>query len=455
MSVVRFILKGEDQETVFNPIRAKEYGMVLYGKSSDGKELRIPLKQEDGIFILKGENPFEEDEAVVNERLLGLSQEWLDTENSGLEASFEDDYTYGKPGYSPDDIYVESKPFSIPQLIQFIEDGDIEISPNFQRNFVWDRTRKSRLIESIFLGLPLPSIYFSQYKDGRLAIVDGLQRLHTIDEFYHNELRLSNLEYLVECNGCTYKELEGILSPLRLRRFKQTQIMGFVIDYRSPSALKFDLFKRLNTGGKPLNAQEIRNCMSRPGLQKTLHNMVSCDEFIKATDGSVSDVRMAAQELALRFIYFYDQYDVANPIGNYSGRIDDELNNFIDFLNSQRQDELDNYCELFKTSLRSAYRIFHRFAFRKIDIDYQSARRTPINKLLFTTITVIFARHATDYEKKLRFFQQSDTQVMDSLAQLINDDKSFFSALTWSTNAKWNFEYVYGKLKNLFDSYLL
>ena len=93
---------------------------------------------------------------------------------------------------------------------------------------------------------------------------------------------MSNLEYLEECNGKTFKQLSEVLSALRIRRFSQTQIMCFVIDYRSPNKLKYDLFRRLNTGGKPLNNQEIRNCLSRPPLQKALKEMVNSEQFKKS-----------------------------------------------------------------------------------------------------------------------------------------------------------------------------
>lgn len=236
---------------------------------------------------------FEEPNEVIAERLLGLSTEWMDEQEQGFEseAVVEDAL---KPGYGPDDIFVENKPFSLKQFNDLIEDGDIEMAPDFQRNFIWDETRQSRLIESLLLGLPLPSIYLSQYDDGRLTIVDGLQRIMTIRRFLDDKLKLSNLEYLEDCNGMNYSLLKEHYSPLRMRRFGQTQIMCFVIDYRSPNKLKFDLFRRLNTGGKPLNNQEIRNCLSRAELRNTLKRMVSTDAFKKATGGSVKDDRMDA-----------------------------------------------------------------------------------------------------------------------------------------------------------------
>ena len=198
---VRFTIKGNKEETTFSPINNDKGDIQLYAKNIQGEDVFIPLSFRDNSQILELEdyNIFEETPEVIDERLLGLSQEWIERMGSGFDADGESNIEKQKPGYSPDDIFVENKPFSLKQLIDLIDSRDIELDPSFQRNFVWDNTRQSRLIESIFLGLPLPSIYLSQYDDGTLTIVDGLQRLNTIRKFVKDELRLSNLEYLEEC----------------------------------------------------------------------------------------------------------------------------------------------------------------------------------------------------------------------------------------------------------------
>ena len=332
---IRFTIKDEKSETTFKLIKDDE-GYKLKGFSDISGVREFPVEQDSNTkrLSLKDNSVFEENDSIKEERLIGLSEELIEAISEGLELD-DDIQEHGeKPGYGPDDIYVENKPFSISTIMELIKDGDLEISPNFQRHFVWDKTRQSKLIESILLGLPLPSIYLSQYSDGRLTIVDGLQRITTIKRFMDDELVLCNMEYFKDCNGKTYSELKSVLPLLQYRRFRQTQIMCFVIDYRSPNALKFDLFRRLNTGGKSLNEQEIRNCLSRLPLQKLLMEMVTSEEFKKATNNSVKDTRMAAQESALRFIYFYDQYSENNPIGNYSGELCKSLDEYVETLNS-------------------------------------------------------------------------------------------------------------------------
>ena len=449
---VRFTIKGNKEETTFSPINNDKGDIQLYARNIQGEDIFIPLSFRDNSQILELENYniFEEPPEVIDERLLGLSQEWIERMGSGFDADGESNIEKQKPGYSPDDIFVENKPFSLKQLIDLIDSRDIELDPSFQRNFVWDNTRQSRLIESIFLGLPLPSIYLSQYDDGTLTIVDGLQRLNTIRKFVKDELRLSNLEYLEECNGKTYKQLSEVLSPLRIRRFSQTQIMCFVIDYRSPNKLKYDLFRRLNTGGKPLNNQEIRNCLSRPPLQKALKEMVNSEQFKKATDNSVKDNRMDAQESALRFMYFYDQYNEDNVLGDYLGNMDSALDEYVEKIN--RQTNFQNYISSYLQSLSDAFSLFGKYAFRKVYTEYKKSRRNQVNKLLMMTICVLLAKYRGSYKNGIE--QKKD--LTPALARLIKNDPDFFNAITWSTNSKANMKYVFEKIKkDLFDYNLI
>ena len=446
---IHLTIIGSDKETEFFLINNKE---KFYLATTDESSCRYELERDSnsGIFHLIDYSAFVESRETIDSRLIGLSEEWVDAQGQGFDSETgANDKATDLPGYGPDDIFVENKPFSLRQIIDLMHSKDIEMSPNFQRHFIWDNTRRSRLIESIFLGLPLPSIYLSQYDDGRLTIVDGLQRLSTIKQFYENELRLSNLEYLTECNGKTYKQLENILSPLRMRRFGQTQIMCFVIDYRSPSKLKYDLFRRLNTGGKPLNNQEIRNCLSRPHLQKALYEMVSSSEFKSATDKSVKSLRMEDQEVALRYMYFYEQYEESNPVGKYRGNIDSTLDDFVDELNERN--DFNEFKKSFEIGLVNSEKLFGKYAFRKVyGADYKNQRRSQINKLLMTVITVLLSKYADKYKTII----DSGINLTSELAEIISIDTDFFNAITWSTNSKSNIILVYNKLKELFDNKL-
>lgn len=450
MAEVRFKIKGQEQETVFTPVEVGvDKKVFLFGRTPEGIEKKIPLETDSstGAFMLSDTSLFDENKDVIEERLLGLSEEWMGELAQGFEGGSTIEER-SQPGYGPDEIFVENKPFSLKQLYDLIEVGDIEIFPDFQRNFIWDDTRQSRLIESILLGLPLPSIYLSQYKDGRLTIVDGLQRIITIRRFLKNELRLNNLEYLIECNGKVYSQLQDVFSPLRLRRFGQTQIMCFVIDYRSPNKLKFDLFRRLNTGGKPLNSQEIRNCLSRPELRYTLKQMVGTEAFGMATGGSVKDSRMEAQEAALRFLCFYHQYDKSGMVSFYNGYMEETLDDAVEFFNDYNG--LSEFLPVYEQVMKDAYKLFGCQTFRKV---YASqSRRSPVNKLLMLAVSVILAKYESKYRRKI----EEGIDLTPLLIRLLEEDTDLFNALTWSTNSKWNVNYTFDCLKkNLFDKNLL
>lgn len=444
---VRFTLKGERSEKTFF-LRNEGENFYLIGDSADSEKYVVKKDEFTNIFTLVNPNVFEEPLGVVEERMVGLSENWIEVQSQGLEVDSEEILQPRKPGYGPKDIIVNPDNYSISDLMRMVEQGDIEIAPRFQRNFVWDKTRQSRLIESIFLGLPLPAIYLSEYDDGRMTIVDGLQRISTIRDFMNNRLRLCNMEYFNYCNGLTFSELH--LPDLQLRRFYRTQITCFKIDYRSPNQLKYDLFRRLNTGGKALNDQEIRNCLSRSNVQDTLYNMISSQEFQTATCGSIKDTRMAAQESALRFICFYNLYTNDFRLAGYDGNMSRTLDSCVEELNEIPIEKLNKYVDLFKNSMKQAHYLFGGYAFRKVTPNYNSMRKSTINKSLMLAVSVLLAAHREYCKLTTR------RNLTDELAILLQNDRQLNDAISWSTSTKKSILYVFDCLKNnLFDKFLL
>lgn len=207
-----------------------------------------------------------------------IIEEHEENEATGVEAELGEDAGSSTKPYDPTKIRVDPKTFSLRQIIDMIDDKDLDLAPDFQRNKVWKHREKSRLIESILLRIPLPAFYFSADGDGRLRVVDGLQRLSTVHDFVRGgedkkgAFALKELEYLTE--GVAEHRFDELDANWK-RRIQQTQIFVNVIDPQTPSQVKFDIFKRLNTGGTPLKAQEIRHCMSQQRSR----------EFLKACTG--------------------------------------------------------------------------------------------------------------------------------------------------------------------------
>jgi hypothetical protein len=234
------------------------------------------------------------------------------------------------------EIQTDGYAMSIGEVLSLYRDGEIDIHPEFQRIFRWKIDKKSRLIESILLGIPIPPIFVSQRMDGAWDVIDGVQRLSTIIEFmgeYREEdgsLRtptiLQETEYLSELAGITWKlpiepsqddpqdtpaadESATGLVPRELpeaikRDFKRAKLELRIIKKGSDASAKYDLFDRLNSGAV-LSQQEARNCllvMLNVDMYRTLVSLASYPDFTGCTPLSDrQEEESYRHELVLRF----------------------------------------------------------------------------------------------------------------------------------------------------------
>lgn len=342
--------------------------------------------------------------------------------------------------YNPKLIRVDQKNFSIFQINQMIQNGDIDLTPDFQRHFVWnDITRKSRLIESLLLRIPLPVFYFAQDEEGLFQVVDGVQRLTVIHSFINNEFRLKNLEYLSECEGKWYNNpslsKDSSLNNMYIRRIDQSQLFINIIDPQTPSKVKYDIFKRINTGGKALNNQEIRNCLAAPRTRTLLRSLSQSEEFLTATKGSISPVRMADEELILRFIAFY-LIDTGNStIKEYRGGMDEVLDETVNILSTAPAEIFSSIRKNFVIAMTNSYSIFGDNTFRKV---------RNINKSLFLGLSRILRKYSccevNTWNKKA---------IQSALQQEIESNYEFSNALSMATNDARNIFIVYRTLQSI------
>jgi hypothetical protein len=168
------------------------------------------------------------------------------------------------------DIHTDAYAMSIGEIINLYREDELVIRPAFQRLFRWNSYRKSRFIESILLGIPIPSIFVSQREDGVWEVVDGLQRLSTILEFV-GELKeegvlkepsvLVGTDYLPDLEGRTYEGDERPLDPAQRIAFKRSKLDIKIVKEAATAKTKYDLFDRLNSGGANLSDQEFRNSL--------------------------------------------------------------------------------------------------------------------------------------------------------------------------------------------------
>lgn len=422
---------------------------ILVTNSEDLSSPLLKLKLQGSRFqVLFKSDRIDELQEELEEKLDQLAISVIEAEQRGDDLADVNLDDRIKP-YNPELIRVDSKTFSLKQIFDMIGSGDLNLHPDFQRNLVWDDFRKSRLIESILLRIPLPMFYFYQDKEGVLSVVDGLQRLSAIREFMENKLVLRDLEHLDQCEGCTYSGKQSI-DPKYFRWFNMTQIFVNIIDAQSPRKVKYDIFRRINTGGRPLNAQELRNSLAGDGLRQTLQSMTRLKSFVDATGGSVKDTRMDAQELALRFIYFYrlKEQDYAKGEEQYSGNMDDSLDEVVDLLGRRTEAELAIYVEKFDKAMKLAYHLFGRHAFRRVQPDTTNeSGRSVINKALFVSFSVTLA-----FCDENHLMAMPRHCLIPQLGHAIENDSTYKYYLSYGTNGWNNIVYAFQKAQEILKS---
>ena len=346
----------------------------------------------------------------------------MDEEQDGLEIEPEDSGEIKRP-FDPEKIKVRTVPVLVEQLVSRIEYQEIDLTPDFQRaRGIWDDGRKSRLIESLLLRIPLPVFYVAADQRENWSVVDGLQRTSTINEYVTGEFALKGLEYLRRFDGLFFEDLPRTMQ----RRIRETQLVVNVIEPGTPEEVMFNIFHRINTGGMTLNGQEIRHALHPGPVRGYLQELAETEEFLEATCWSIKTARMADRECVLRFLAFYiepwEKY-YANDLDGYLGLT-------MKKINAMDSCKRENLLGDFKKAMRAASDIFGRNAFRK---QYsRNDRRRPVSKALFEAWCVGLARRSEDEIEGLVNHRES---VVDQFMKLMNNDLEFETAISYSTSS--------------------
>jgi len=451
---IEFNLK--DNETILlTPFKKGNDGnAILFNLIDDNQEIWIELEVVDQNFNITHISPeIIDDKEEVENKLDEFYLSIIEIEKSGTD-SYNENNSFESNPYDPEKIKVRSDKIPVTLIAQMISNGDIDLNPDFQRNLVWDHIQKSRLIESILLRIPLPMFYFAEDKDGKLSVVDGLQRISTIKEFMDNKFPLKKLQYLDESCGGRYYESKGRkegIDAKYFRWFNLTNLSANIIDPTSPYKVKYDIFRRINTGGRPLNNQEIRNCLTGQGLRDALKQMANLSEFKTATDNSIKSKRMDDQEIALRFMLFYNMVENYGNIDSYLGYMETSLDEFTEDHIKTKNRDLERYVSRFSNAMLNAeYLIGRKYSFRKItpkDLA-PNAYKQLINKALFVCTSILLANYDHSKLKEMN----AESSLLIPLADKIENDPDLFYYLSYGTNGRSNLLYTFHVLKELFEN---
>ena len=350
----------------------------------------------------------------------------IEAENVG--SSFDsDEEDQGDLSYIPEEervVFIERAQLSIFELHRRYTRHDITLKPFYQRSGdVWQRPKKSKLIESILRNIPIPSIYFAETSDNRWEVVDGQQRLIAFFEYLQDKYSLAGLPVLVNLNNQYFSELGKYQ-----RKIEDYQLHIFIIKKESHPDIRFDIFERINAGATQLNAQEIRNSIYRGHRIDFLKKLAKNSNFKKVTMGKVQTSRLKDEEAVLRFLAFY-----CKGYKQYFGNLNAFLNQTMDDFDGLIKDRITTE-KLFSETMATIYSVFGEQAFIKKVI-----QRRKMNISLFDILSYSFA---TADRKKI---EENKCDILKALEILLETDAAFNKAVTSNTLTTSNVEYRFEK----------
>ncbi len=318
-------------------------------------------------------------------------------------------------------------------IVNQMNKGAIDLKPKFQRREAWDDKRKSKFIESIILGLPIPQIILAERKDkkGTYIVIDGKQRLLSIRQFFSKKddvdfprLKLKGLEPLARLNNKSYVDIQNDPNLEDFATLVENQTIRTIVIKNWPNeAFLYDLFLRLNTGSLPLSPQELRQAL-HPGPFIEFSDQFSVDskQIKKVLNIKEPDYRMRDIELVIRFFafkYYIDAYE-----GNLKKFFDDTVKQLNNDWNRIESEIINTASELNK-AIDFSYLIWGENTFRKWkDNEYQGR----FNRAIYDIMVFYFS------SPEIRNAANGNRQVIeDRFKYLCTEDRDFLNSFETST----------------------
>ena len=345
--------------------------------------------------------------------------------DQALEDEFED-------AIENSQIFTEKSDPEIQSLLSRIHRGSIILQPEFQRYYVWDEVKASRLIESALLSIPLPTIYLSEENDGKTYVIDGQQRLTSFLSFINGKFpnndvfRLKDLKVLKEHNRKTFAELPANIQD----KIQQFTVRTITFLRQSGSELKFEIFERLNTGSVALNDQELRNCIYRGKYNKILKEMSESSDFKYLLNIVAPDRRMADVELVLRFASFFHATYL-----KYKPPMKQFLNKDMERYQNISDEDALQLKEAFKNALQIIRSMLDKNSFKRFYIGDQSNGSNGYweqKKFNFSIFDVLMGT-LCNVDKNVAF--QHLDRIREGFIDLMTTDQDFIKAIQLSTSS--------------------
>ena len=316
--------------------------------------------------------------------------------------------------YPIDDLLIRHENRTIHDVIRRIDQGNYLMNPDFQRDFIWLEDKQSKLIESVIMRIPLPVFYMAEDDEGRMVVVDGLQRLSTFQRFVKGDLEL-RLPDRKELNGKKFSDLSSKLK----NRVEDFNLIFYTIDAKVPRRACLDIFERVNSG-EPLTRQQMRNCLFMGKATPFLKGEARTDIFLKTTGNSLNQKTMRDREFVNRFCAFQ-----ILDYKEYRGDMDELLANCLRKMNTMEKAELSRLSDEFRRGLANNFILFRKHAFRK------HKQGQTVRKILNASLWDVMSTGLSHYtEGRVEVCAGPLRQAIHGLF----DDESFNEAITNSPN---------------------
>ena len=319
--------------------------------------------------------------------------------------------------YPIDDLLIRTQNRTIYEVYRRIEQGSYIMNPDFQRDFIWDEKKQSKLIESVVMRIPLPVFYMAEDDEGRTVVVDGLQRLFTFQRFLKGDLKLQ-IPDRAELNGKRFSDLK----PRLQHRIEDFNLTFYTIDLKVPEQARLDIFERVN-GGVALTRQQMRNCLFMGQATSFLKEEARTAIFLKATGHSLNSKTMRDREFVNRFCAFHIM-----PLDSYRGDMDVFLAGCLRRMNKMDGSHLSQLSHEFRNGLANNYHLFKQHAFRKHDPNRAYQKRSVLNASFWDVMSTGLSHYETEHVKE--FAEPLRQAVYELLA-----DSDFQDAITYSPNS--------------------
>ena len=368
---------------------------------------------------------------VVKRGHMSIQQIEPDTEEiEGLGG--DEDASWGD--YPIDTVLIRNENRTVHDVLRRIEKGSFVMDPDFQRDFIWPEDTQSRLIESVLMRIPLPVFYLAEDDQGRMIVVDGLQRLSTFQRFLSNGLRLK-LPKQAELHKKRFRDL----SPKLQNRVEDCNLILYVIDAKVPERARLDIFERVNSG-VPLSRQQMRNCLYSGAATRFLKAEASTDLFLKATGGSLKTSTMRDREFINRFCAFDPL-----PLEDYRGDMDDFLAQALKHMNNLEPGALDRLAGRLRTGLANNLNVFGKHAFRK-HIEGQESR-----SVLNASLWDVMSTGLSHYPESV---VETRADNLRAAFYLLMYDDDFIKAITIGSNDMKRVRYRFMVTRSMFQEVL-